>query len=202
MPEPPPHDPEATTILSQALAVAGAPPALADHPRYRLVKLLGAGGMGAVYLAEHRVMQRPVALKVISRDLMADPNAVERFQREVRTAARLAHVNIVTAHDAEQAGDTHFLVMEYVEGIDLAQVIQRRGPLPVPFACNYVRQAALGLQHGHEQGMVHRDIKPQNLMLTPKGASRSSTSAWPALSASAPPPTGPRRGRRTRPAAR
>jgi WD40 repeat protein len=145
------------------------PAALVGHPRYRVVQLLGAGGMGAVYKAEHRLMERPVALKVINPNLVDEPAAVERFRREVRTAARLAHPNIVTALDAEQAGNTHFLVMEYVEGTDLAEVVRRKGPLPVAHACAYVRQAALGLQHAYERGMVHRDIKPHNLLLTRQG---------------------------------
>src|SRR5262249_23670929 len=110
-----------------------------------------------------------VALKVIRRRLLASPTAVERFRREVQAAGQLAHSNIVTAHDAEQAGDTHFLVMELVEGKSLATVVAERGPLPVAEACDYIRQAALGLQHAHERGLVHRDIKPQNLMLTPHG---------------------------------
>jgi DNA-binding beta-propeller fold protein YncE/predicted Ser/Thr protein kinase len=145
------------------------PAALLQHPRYRIERLLGTGGMGAVYRAEHRIMQRTVALKVISPELTDNPAAVERFQREVRAAARLSHPNIVTAHDAEQAGELHFLVMEFVEGTDLAELVARRGPLPVMHACNYIRQAALGLQHAFAAGMVHRDIKPQNLMLTPQG---------------------------------
>ena len=95
---------------------------------------------------------------------------VERFRREVKSAARLAsHPNIVAAYDAEQAGETHMLVMEFIEGTDLARVVDRRGPLPVGEACEYVRQAALGLQHAFEDGMVHRDIKPQNLMRTTRG---------------------------------
>jgi hypothetical protein len=145
------------------------PPELARHERYRIVRLLGAGGMGAVYEAEHLVMQRPVALKVIRRALTAKADALGRFRREVRTAARLSHQNIVVTHDAEDAGDTHFLVMEYVQGTDLGRLVRERGPLPVDCACDYVRQAALGLQHAFEQGMVHRDIKPHNLMLTPDG---------------------------------
>jgi serine/threonine protein kinase len=145
------------------------PPELLDHPRYRIVRLLGVGGMGEVYQAEHRLMERPVALKVISPQLTRNPLVVERFRLEVRAAARLSHPNIVTAHDAEQAGDLHFLVMEYVEGISLARLVEKRGPLPVIQACHCVRQAALGLAHAHEQGMVHRDVKPQNLMLTRKG---------------------------------
>ncbi len=147
------------------------PAELANHPRYRIVKLLGRGGMGDVYQAEHRLMHRTVALKVIKERWVRNPAATDRFHREVRAAARLTHPHIVTAYDAEQAGDLHFLVMEYVDGVELAEIVKRRGPLPVQEACDYVRQAALGLQHAHEQGMVHRDIKPHNLMVT--GAKRS-----------------------------
>jgi hypothetical protein len=157
---------ESATLAPAARAPA--PPALpaelADHPRYRVLKLLGVGGMGSVYQAEHRLMERPVALKTISRHLTEDSAAVERFQREMRTAARLAHPNIVTAHDAEQAHGLHFLVMEYVDGMSLDRVVAQRGPLPAGEAASYIRQAALGLQHAHERGMVHRDIKPHNLM--------------------------------------
>jgi hypothetical protein len=145
------------------------PEALARHPRYRIVDVLGSGGMGTVYKAEHQVMERPVALKVIKRSLTRDPAAVERFRREVKGAARLAHPNIVTAYDAEQAGDLHFLVMEYVDGQSLDKVVQAQGPLPVIVACDYARRAALGLQHAYERGLVHRDVKPQNLMRTADG---------------------------------
>jgi hypothetical protein len=114
-------------------------------------------------------MNRQVVIKVINKSLLDQPGALERFRREVETAAQLAHPNIVIAHDAEQAGDLHMLVMEFVPGQNLAEVLRRKGPLPVMHACHYVRQAALGLQHAFERGMVHRDIKPLNLMLTPKG---------------------------------
>jgi tRNA A-37 threonylcarbamoyl transferase component Bud32 len=145
------------------------PLALARHERYRVVRLVGQGGMGAVYEAEHLVMQRAVALKVIRSAYTAQAGAVERFRREARVAARLSHPNIVAAFDAEHVGDMHFLVMEYVEGTTLARLVKERGPLPVREACEYVRQAALGLQHAHERGLVHRDVKPGNLMLTPDG---------------------------------
>jgi eukaryotic-like serine/threonine-protein kinase len=145
------------------------PAALAGHPRYRVQTLLGRGGMGAVYRAEHRLMERTVALKVISRELMDRPAVVERFRREVKAASRLTHPNIVQAYDAEQAGDTHFLVMECVEGTTLARLVAERGPLPAAEACDYVRQAGEGLQHAYEHGMVHRDIKPHNLMVTAAG---------------------------------
>lgn len=141
------------------------PPELITHPRYQILERLGEGGMGSVYKAQHRLMNRPVALKIINSQLVNHPGAIERFHREVQAAARLAHPNIVAAHDAEQAGNVHFLVMEFVDGVNLHQVIQQRGPLPVAEACEYIRQAALGLQHAHERGMVHRDVKPHNLML-------------------------------------
>jgi WD40 repeat protein/tRNA A-37 threonylcarbamoyl transferase component Bud32 len=148
----------------------GLPEGLVDHPRYRVAGVIGSGGMGTVYRAEHRLMDRPVALKVIRRDLLGSESLVERFRREVRAAARLApHPNVVAAYDAEEVGDTHVLVMEYVEGTDLARLVEARGRLPVGEACEYARQAALGLQHALENGMVHRDIKPQNLMRTNRG---------------------------------
>jgi serine/threonine protein kinase/putative intracellular protease/amidase len=145
------------------------PPELLDHPRYRIVRALGAGGMGVVYQAEHRIMERTVAIKVINRHYVNNPQAIERFRQEVRLAARLSHPNIVAAHDADQAGDLHFLVMEFVDGVSLARRVEKRGPFTIQQASNFVRQAALGLQHAFERGMVHRDIKPQNLMLSRTG---------------------------------
>ena len=136
--------------------------------RYRILRELGRGGMGAVYQARHTVMDRQVVIKVINKSLLDQPDALERFRREVQ-AAQLSHPNIVTAYDAEQAGDLHLLVMEFVPGQSLAEVLQKQGPLPVAHACHYARQAALGLHHAFERGMVHRDIKPANLMLTPRG---------------------------------
>jgi tRNA A-37 threonylcarbamoyl transferase component Bud32 len=141
------------------------PDELANHPRYRLMELLGTGGMGAVYRAEHRLMQRAVALKIVNPKLVASASAVERFRREIQAAARLQHSNIVSAYDAEQAGDVHFFVMEYVNGTDLQRTLEDRDPLPVAEACDYIRQAAIGLQHADENGMVHRDIKPHNLVV-------------------------------------
>ena len=166
--------PDDGLTLDQADGVAASerqPPAavdgsLAEHPRYRIVELIAKGGMGDVFKAEHRLMERTVALKVIRQELMRKPEAVERFHREVKTAASLSHPNIVTSHDAEQAGDVHFLVMEYVDGIDLANLVKQQGDLPVGEACDYIRQAATGLQYAHQRGMVHRDIKPHNLMVT------------------------------------
>ncbi len=145
------------------------PPELRSHPRYRVIRELGRGGMGVVYRAEQTLMNRAVAIKVLGGSLLGSPGAAERFLREVRSAAQLSHPNIVIAHDAEQVGGAYMLVMEYVEGQSLDQVLRRKGPLPLAPACHFARQAALGLQHAFGRGMVHRDIKPQNLMLTPEG---------------------------------
>ncbi len=154
------------------LGTAGAddavPEGLAHHPRYRLVRLLGSGGMGVVWLAEHTVMGRPVALKVIRPAFLARAGAVERFRREVRAAAQLNHPNIATAYDADEAGGSHFLVMEYVNGEVLLDVV-RRGPLPVAAACRAVRDAARGLAHAHAAGLIHRDVKPANLIRAADG---------------------------------
>ena len=149
--------------------VADLPSELTKHSRYRVLELLGKGGMGNVYRAEHTLMSRAVALKVINRELVQNVQAVERFRREVKSAAQLAHPNIVAAYDAEQAGDMHLLVMEHVPGDNLSDVVKRDGPLDISLACDYIQQAAQGLQHAHEKGMVHRDIKPHNLMVTSDG---------------------------------
>src|SRR5713226_7481412 len=144
---------------------AALPPELVDHPRYRVLELLDVGGMGAVYKAEHRLLERPVVLKAIRQDLLNKPQQVQRFLREAKMSASLLHPNIVTLFEAEQIGQNYFLVMEYLEGIDLARLLKVHGPLPVAEACEWVRQAAVGLQHIHERGLVHRDIKPSNLFL-------------------------------------
>ena len=160
---------ERLSDVSPALEI---PPGLRNHARYEVLSELGKGGMGVVYRARHRMMQRDVALKVISARYTSNRLAIERFQQEVRAAAKLSHPNIVAAFDAEQAGDVHFLVMEFIAGKSLLQLVQERGPLPVQECCEFIRQACLGLQHAHDQGMVHRDIKPQNLMVTPPGQLR------------------------------
>ncbi|MBC8114371.1 MAG: protein kinase [Candidatus Saccharimonas sp.] len=165
----------AATLLVQSgmpIETDELPVELREHLRYRIVELIGKGGMGNVYRAEHRLMNRPVAIKLINSQLVRHPQAVERFRREVQAAAKLNHPNIVAAYDAEQAGDVHFLVMECVEGTDLASVVKHRGPMPVAEACRCIRQVAEGLQHAHEKGMVHRDIKPHNLMLSAEGQVR------------------------------
>ena len=140
---------------------------------YVLLDKLGEGGMGAVYKVRHAKLDRIVALKVIRPQRLSNPTVVKRFQREIHAAAKLNHPNIVRAIDADEVAGTHFFVMEYVEGIDLSKLVKMQGRLPVAQACDFIRQAALGLQHAFERGLVHRDIKPHNLLLA-KAASRES----------------------------
>ena len=137
--------------------------------QYVLIERLGEGGMGEVYRAKHRRMDRDVALKIIRKDRLSSPDAVKRFLREITAAAHLTHENVVMAYDADQCGDRHFFAMEYVDGTNLARLVKEKGPLPVLQACNCIRQAALGLQHAFERNMVHRDIKPSNLLLSKTG---------------------------------
>jgi serine/threonine protein kinase/WD40 repeat protein len=132
---------------------------------YRLLEPLGKGGMGQVFKARHQLMKRVVALKVIRQEFLAHPQAVNRFRREIQLIARLAHPNIVMAHDAEQVGNVLLLVMEFCEGPTLERLVEEVGPLAVGQACAYIRQATLGLHHAWERGVVHRDIKPSNLLV-------------------------------------
>ncbi len=136
---------------------------------YVILDKLGQGGMGVVLKAWHRRMERIVALKVIAPLVVQNQTALQRFQREVVAAAKLSHPNVVAAYDADESNGTHFLVMEYVEGTDLAQHVKENGPLPAELAIGCIVQAARGLAFAHEQGVVHRDIKPHNLLLDPKG---------------------------------
>jgi serine/threonine protein kinase len=147
---------------------------------YLVLERLGAGGAGEVFKARHQKMERLVALKLIRKELLADAEVVGRFHREIQVLSRLDHPNIVHAFDAgpvppaqrpREAGGTptpatHFLAMEFVEGTDLGRLVKQGGPMPALQACECVRQAALGLQHAHERGLVHRDIKPHNLIMS------------------------------------
>jgi serine/threonine protein kinase len=136
---------------------------------YVVLEPVGAGGMGLVFKARHRRMERIVALKMLHASALRSSSAVRRFQREVRAAARLEHPNIITAHDAGEANGVHFLVMQFVEGEDLNSLVKRNGPLPVGQAVDYVMQTARGLAYAHSKGVVHRDIKPANLMVDRSG---------------------------------
>jgi serine/threonine-protein kinase len=137
---------------------------------YRILDQIGAGGMGQVYLAEHVHLHRRVALKVLPAKLAADKIGVERFYREARAVAALDHPNVVRAYDVAWESNTHFLVLEYIQGRSLEDVlVEAGGRLPVTTACDYVVQAAAGLHHAHEKGISHRDIKPANLLVNPEG---------------------------------
>jgi serine/threonine protein kinase len=136
---------------------------------YLVLERLGEGGMGAVLKARHEKMRRVDALKIIRKERLNNPDALKRFEREVRAAAQLDHPNIVRAYHADEVNGTHFLAMEYVAGKDLGQAVKERGAMPITEACDCIRQAALGLQHANEQGLVHRDIKPSNLLLATGG---------------------------------
>lgn len=154
---------------SNPTATTAATPAAKDPVQlgpYRILKKLGQGGMGAVYQALHTRLKRLVAIKVLATHRLGDPSALARFQREMEAVGRLQHPHIVAALDANEDQGTHYLVTEYIEGLDLAQLVERCGPLPVPEACALICQAAVGLHYAHGQGLVHRDIKPSNLMLT------------------------------------
>jgi serine/threonine-protein kinase len=143
--------------------------------QYVLLELLGEGGMGQVFKARHRHLNRLVALKILRAERLANPDAVRRFYREIQAAAQLHHPNLVLAYDANQVGKRIFFAMEYVDGIDLYRLVKQSGPLPVPLACEYIRQAAVGLQHAFERGLVHRDIKPPNLLVTLPPGPRQTT---------------------------
>ena len=137
--------------------------------KYRLLERLGAGGMGAVYLCEHIKMGRKVALKILPIQQAGDVASLARFYREARAVARLDHPNIVRAHDIDNDDKLHFIVLEFVDGSNLHDFIRRNGTVTPERAAHYIRQAAIGLQHAHEAGVVHRDIKPGNLLLDRQG---------------------------------
>ena len=143
--------------------------ALANHPDYEIVRKLG-GGTGVVFLARNRHMGRHEVLRIIGPDIIARPGVRDHFLREIRSVARLRHPNIVTAYSGFRWEESLVFAMEYAEGLDLARLVKASGPLPIAHACSFVYQAALGLQHAHRAGLVHRDIKPGNLMLTRKGS--------------------------------
>ncbi len=136
---------------------------------YRLLRPLGKGGMGIVYLGEHHVMKRLMALKILPPHAVADTRRIERFKAEARACAQLDHPNIVRAYDFAQAGDKLYIVMEYVEGVDLQYAVQRDGPMSLGDAIDVLTQATRGLAHAHERGIIHRDIKPSNLLMRTDG---------------------------------
>src|SRR5262249_4016642 len=164
---------------------AGSPPAVAPEPargdtawragervgQYQILGKLGKGGVGAVFKARHTELGKVGALKIL-KDERPDEATIARFKNGIRAVGELDHPNIVVAHDAGQAGGVHFLVMEYVDGMDLGQLVECCGRLNSADACEVIRQAAVGLQHAYERGLVHRDLKPSNLMLARDGRVR------------------------------
>ena len=175
-------EPECEAAMARARAVAAGADAIGplsqeasevSFPRqlgeYCLIERLGVGGMGTVYKVLHSKLDRVVALKVLPRARIDDPRAVVRFEREMKAIGRLDHPHIVRAYDAREIEGRLVLAMEFVEGLDLARIVRRLGGLSVADACELARQAALGLQAAHEHGLIHRDVKPSNLMLTPQG---------------------------------
>ncbi len=136
---------------------------------YTILDKLGEGGMGVVLRARHGRMEREVAIKVLPAKSLTNQEAVNRFYKEVRAAARLIHPNVVTAFDASENAGTHYLVLEFVDGKDLSQILSESGRLPVAQAVECTLQAARGLEYAHSKGLIHRDIKPANLLLDKDG---------------------------------
>lgn len=137
--------------------------------KHKLLGHIGSGGMSSVYLAEHTVMKHLRAVKVLPKSKLGKTSYLERFQREAKAIASLNHQNIVRAYDIDNEKDTHYIVMEYVEGVDLQILVQKHGPLPYAIVADYIAQAAHGLQHSHDSGLIHRDVKPANLLINKDG---------------------------------
>ncbi|MEQ8788438.1 MAG: serine/threonine-protein kinase [Pirellulaceae bacterium] len=155
------------TEYQASALLKGEPELLID--KYLILDLIDVGGMGMVFKAIHRTMNRVVAVKMISQQALASSDQVKRFQREVRVTATLEHPNIVRSYDADESRGVNFLVMEYVRGKNLHKIVRTSGPLSLSRAVDCTRQAAVGLQYAHERGIVHRDIKPGNLLLDDHG---------------------------------
>ena len=137
--------------------------------RYVVQDKIGAGGMGQVYKAYHHRMNREAAIKLLPPEMVSDQSAIQRFHREAQAAARLSHPNIVMTYDAGEMRGVHYLVMEFIDGVDFSKLVKTRGPMPVSKAITYILQAAEGLQYAHEKGIIHRDIKPHNILLGLRG---------------------------------
>jgi serine/threonine protein kinase len=137
--------------------------------KYKVLEKLGAGGMAQVFLCEHKLMRRRVAIKVLPTAKAEDPASLDRFYREAKAIAAVDHPNIVRAYDIDQDENLHFLVMEYVDGTNLQDLVKKFGPLDITRACHYIYGSAIGLQHAHENGLIHRDIKPGNILIDRTG---------------------------------
>ena len=137
--------------------------------KHKLLGHIGSGGMSSVYLGEHMVLKHRRAVKVLPKSKLGKTSYLERFQREAKAIASLSHPNIVRAYDIDNEKDTHYIVMEYIEGVDLQILVKKHGPLPYPLVADYIAQAAHGLQHAHDQGLIHRDVKPANFLINTDG---------------------------------
>jgi len=137
--------------------------------KHKLLGHIGSGGMSSVYLGEHMVLKHRRAVKVLPKSKLGKTSYLERFQREAKAIASLSHPNIVRAYDIDHEKDTHYIVMEYIEGVDLQILVKKHGPLPYPLVADYIAQAAHGLQHAHDQGLIHRDVKPANFLINTDG---------------------------------
>lgn len=168
----------ATMSGARDLTTSALPRALADPPlgplpvrlsNYELVECIGRGATGAVYRGRHVKLDQPVAVKVLDSTRLNRAHTVDRFVQEMKTVGQLRHPNIIRATDAGEVDGWHFLVMEYVDGLDASRLLRLAGPISLPNACEICRQAALGLQHAHKRSLVHRDVKPTNLLVTTSG---------------------------------
>ena len=166
---PAPATPAPTATAPAPPSPSNIPPELAKHPDYRILRELGRGRMGVVYLARNQLMDRDEVLKIAHGSLVEESGASERFLKEIRSAAQLMHVNIVRAYSVLRLGRILVLCMEHAPGANLGVLVHQDGPLSVPNACNCAAQVALGLQHACEKNMVHRDIKPSNLIVSQDG---------------------------------
>ncbi|QEG27371.1 Serine/threonine-protein kinase PrkC [Gemmata obscuriglobus] len=137
--------------------------------KYKVLEKLGSGGMGTVFLCEHKLMRRRVAVKVLPLPRAEDRASLDRFYREAKAAAAVDHPNVVRAYDIDQDDNLHFLVMEWVDGVNLQDLVKKFGPLDITRACHYIYGAAVGLQHAHEMGLIHRDVKPGNILVDRSG---------------------------------
>ena len=139
------------------------------NDRYKLIKMVGGGGMANVYLARDMILDRDVALKILRMDFNNDEEFIKRFNREAQSATSLAHPNIVSIYDVGEDGDIYYIVMEYVEGMTLKQYIQKNDPIPIETAIDIMKQITAAISHAHQNGIIHRDIKPQNILMDHNG---------------------------------
>src|SRR6476469_2862945 len=146
--------------------------ALQSIGNYDLIEKIAEGGMGAIYKARHKESGQIVAIKVMPAHMASNPTLLKRFEQEFRAASRLNHPNIVRALDYGESGSTPYLVMEFVEGESLGQKIEREGRMPEAEAIRIIAQVAQGLHRAHKQNLIHRDVKPDNILVTPDGVAK------------------------------